>query len=129
MRRIVKYQHTTNDQGFYSSYYAKMKGDELHLLTNDTEYYVNYKEFKDAALSVKSKAKKNEVLSSISISATGDVDRRIHIQSENGDNYYRCAPKTINEISEGLLLMAGVQSVRKGMLTSKYQVVGSLRTK
>ena len=130
MNRIVKYQHTTSDLGFYSSYHVRVKGQNVHLLMNDSEFYVNYSGLKDAEGSVKRKAKKNEVLSAVTINAAGDVDRVIHIQTEDKKNYYKCAPKTLNEISNGVMLIAGMRVEKKGLLrTDNFQVVGELRLK
>jgi hypothetical protein len=130
MNRIVKYQHSTVDGGFYSSYYATVKGDVVHLLMNDNEFYVNYKELKDADGSVKRKAKKNELLSAVRISSEGSVEREIHIEDEDKNDFFYLAPKSAILTEEGFLLIAGMHVVKKGLFTyDNRQVVGKMPIK
>ncbi len=91
MQRIPKVQHSTNDYGFYSSYYLIQHNGELHFLMNDRVFNIEYESYKDQPLSERRKAKKRYVLGGATISASGELKRYIVVE-EAGYYGNRVAP-------------------------------------
>jgi hypothetical protein len=127
MNRIVKYQHSTTDAGYFSSYFPMAKGDNMHLLFNDTEYYANYEELKDADSKTKRKAKNNWVTSEVIIHPAGTFERNVIIDEEDKDNMYFLAPASAVLQSDNVLLSVGMHRKKKGLLSYELkQVVGKM---
>ncbi|MBL4862175.1 MAG: hypothetical protein JKY09_04050 [Crocinitomicaceae bacterium] len=117
MNRIHKYQHSENDYGYFSSYYAMVKGNDLYILMNDFEYYVRFKELQDKTLKEKRKAKKKNVVSVTKISSNGEVDRKILIEVED----HVIAPRSAALIN-GSLIMSGLHYDNKGLLITPKDI-------
>jgi hypothetical protein len=125
MKRIVKYQHTTNDFGYYSSFYSIGKGDNFYILMNDTEYYANYDELKDSKGSEKRSAKNNPVVSVVQISNEGVVDRDVLIDQIEKP-YYKMAPSSAVLVDSKLIF---VGKEFKAMAIKTSQSIGQIELK
>ena len=125
MKRIVKYQHSIEDFGFYSSFLVLTDKNDLYLLMNDTEYYANYAELKDAENSIIRDAKKNKVLTELKLSSNGETKRIILDENYKREEKTRkvLSPKSAIIKNQELLLMGREQ---KNLSLSLNQTIGRM---
>lgn len=116
---ISKYQHSTNDGGFYSSFFTLTEGNTIHLIFNGREA-----EMDDAEEAVskkeKKKAQRKTVAALVSIDETGEITKKALFKFE-GDESRRLAPKQCEKIGTGEVFLYTVMD-RNTRVLGKMQL-------
>jgi len=98
--KVEKYQHSTNDHGYYSSYVLKMDKDKLHLIYNENAKSYFEKE-KQKELSKKDKKSYLSVI--VTVNQDGEQEKEILINASENNTYP--VPKLSGQIDEDDILI------------------------
>lgn len=114
--RIPKYQHTTNDNGRYSSFALMVQDDKLHFFYNDHPDNISLDD-KKGKKAIWNKRAKNTVVMYTTIDNTGKMTRSPMINAKDAEMMTK--PKVCEQISDYQFVMYG----EKNRKTHKFAIV------
>lgn len=116
VKRIPKYQHTTNDRGYYSSYALMVNKDKLHFFYNDNVKNINLDDKKGKMYNW-TKKPKNSVIMFTTINNEGEMSRVPIGTAKDVETMTR--PKVCEQISDHQFVLYG----EKGSKRYKFALV------
>jgi hypothetical protein len=96
-KKIPKYQHSSNDRGFYSGFFSMVKDDKIHFMFND--HPDNAGEMDPQEITPYSRNLKYSSLMVVSMDSDGDYTREILVPADKKEGV-RLRPKSCEQISE-----------------------------
>jgi hypothetical protein len=111
-QNMKKRQHTTNDGGYYSSFFTAVQGNDLYLVYNYSEAALDPEEAEAMTVLERKKARKNIVAASYTIGENGDVTNGKLFDFEE-EQARRLVPKLCEHMSRNEILLI-TSSVKNG---------------
>lgn len=102
-QKVDKYQHTTNDHGYYSSFYTFVQGDNVFLMYNDRESNMDDAEEVTSKREQKQQ-RRNRVTALITFSEDGDMKRETLFDFED-EEARTLVPKRCRKMSPNEILL------------------------
>lgn len=109
--KILKKQHTVNDNGYYSSYVLCQKNDQLYFVFNDTQKNLEQKNKNDYSYFTKNK---ESILVSVEVNTQGIKEKKLIFSI--GKYPVLACPKRSNQVSENEIILFG-QRKKENKLT------------
>jgi hypothetical protein len=99
--KVKKRQHSTNDGGYYSSFFTMTQGENIHMIYNDSEANMDETDEEDKA---KKSVKKNRVAAIITVGVDGSMERHTFFDF-NEDEARTLVPKMCEKMGEKEMLI------------------------
>lgn len=110
VKRIPKYQHTTNDNGYFSSYALMVEGNNLHFIYNDHVDNIDLDDDKGRIYTWR-RGKKSSMIMYTTVDKDGNVTRTPIGSVKESDVMTR--PKVCEQISDDKFVLYGQKSSKK----------------